>query len=626
MFSLRKTLIKRMRKTLILLISITIQAVASFGASVRLTVDAGRGHRSVEEGQLFYIYYDVTDADGRPETPREVPGAKIMYFEHTGSSSSMSTINGRTTSTSSNRYTLTLRAVKQGSYTFGPVSVAGVKSNQVSYVIGNASSGTPSQPSSNSGNSTSQPATASKNGDDDSKPKFIGKGDSNLFMRASVTSSSVYEQQALVYTVKLYTTYDAVKFIGATAAPKFDGFVVEESKDVSRSLTYETYNGKTYATAVIARYIIFPQMPGQLKVTGNTYTVSVDQREYYHDPFWGNMSYSTPLQLNVTPNDLVVNVRPLPTPKPADFSGGVGKFAISSVLKSKELKTNVAASIIYTVKGTGNLKYIQLENLDDLYPAQLEVYSPTTDVQAEVEGSNVSGSVTFDYSIMPLEEGFFTIPDVKLVYFNPETGKYESSVARGYRVQVGKGVASDKSQSVSTRKMNNVLENVDVSKLRKSITPLVDRFSFWLWYIIPVVLLLAAQAYRRYYDKSHSDMAAYYSKRADRYARRRLKKANKFMRGGKSDQFYDELLRGLWGYLADKLKIPTSELMRDNIRLLLDQKGVEDSVISPFLELLDQCEYAKYSPEGGEHGMQKLYDEAITVINNMEKSLKEKKS
>ena len=272
------------------------------------------------------------------------------------------------------------------------------------------------------------------------------------------------------------------------------------------------------------------------------------------------------------------------------------------------------------------MKYIQLENLDDLYPAQLEVYSPTTDVQAEVEGSNVSGSVTFDYSIMPLEEGFFTIPDVKLVYFNPETGKYESSVARGYRVQVGKGVASDKSQSVSTRKMNNVLENVDVSKLRKSITPLVDRFSFWLWYIIPVVLLLAAQAYRRYYDKSHSDMAAYYSKRADRYARRRLKKANKFMRVGKSDQFYDELLRGLWGYLADKLKIPTSELMRDNIRLLLDQKGVEDSVISPFLELLDQCEYAKYSPEGGEHGMQKLYDEAITVINNMEKSLKEKKS
>ena len=63
--------------------------------------------------------------------------------------------------------------------------------------------------------------------DDDSKPKFIGKGDGNLFLRASVSSSTAYEQQALVYTVKLYTTYDAIKFVGATAAPKFDGFVVE---------------------------------------------------------------------------------------------------------------------------------------------------------------------------------------------------------------------------------------------------------------------------------------------------------------------------------------------------------------------------------------------------------------
>ena len=131
-----------------------------------------------------------------------------------------------------------------------------------------------------------------------------------------MSRATAYEQEALVYTVKLYTTYDAIKFIGATAAPKFEGFVVEESKDISTSLSYETYQGKTYATAVIARYIIFPQMEGQLKVLGNTYTVSVDEREYYHDPFWGSMSVAKPLQLNVKPNDLTVNVKSLPKPVP----------------------------------------------------------------------------------------------------------------------------------------------------------------------------------------------------------------------------------------------------------------------------------------------------------------------
>ena len=221
-------------------------------------------------------------------------------------------------------------------------------------------------------------------------------------MRASVSESNVYEQQALVYTVKLYTTYDAIKFIGATAAPKFDGFVVEESKAVSSSLDYETLDGKTYATAVIARYIIFPQMTGQLKVIGNTYTVSVDQREYYHDPFWGNMAVNSPLQLNVSPNDLTVNVKALPSPKPADFSGGVGKFTIASQLKSNNFKTNQAASIEYIVTGSGNLKYIQLPDLSTSFPPQLEVYTPKTDVKANVGSSNVSGSVSFDYSFMRL--------------------------------------------------------------------------------------------------------------------------------------------------------------------------------------------------------------------------------
>ena len=217
-----------------------------------------------------------------------------------------------------------------------------------------------------------------RSGVDSDKPKFIGKGDGNLFLKASVSKSSAYEQEALVYTVKLYTTYDAIKFIGASAAPKFDGFVVEESKAISSQLNYETYNGKTYATAVIARYIIFPQMTGSLKVTGNTYTVAVDQREYYHDPFFGSMSYSTPLQLNVTPNDLSVDVRPLPVPKPADFSGGVGKFSISSSLKSSEFKTNQAAAIVYTVTGSGNLKYVQLPDLQSIYPSEIEIYIPST--------------------------------------------------------------------------------------------------------------------------------------------------------------------------------------------------------------------------------------------------------
>lgn len=603
------------KKLQVLILVMLVGVFEMSAASVRLSESPGRGKRSIEVGDVFYIYIEVSDVKGSPEIPSNVGGAKVMYFDHTGQSSRMSSVNGVVTQSVSNTWTVTLRAQKEGTFTFGPISVGGVKSNQLSYTIGKAGSQSQSSPG-----MSSQPSA--QDGDDSSKPKFIGKGDGNLFMKASVSETNVYEQQALVYTVKLYTTYDAIKFIGATAAPKFEGFVVEESKAISNSLNYETYNGKTYATAVIARYIIFPQMTGQLKVLGNTYTVSVDQREYYHDPFWGNMAVSKPLQLNVSPNDLTVNVKSLPLPKPADFSGGVGNFNIASQLKTKDFKTNQAASIEYIVTGTGNLKYVQLPDLSTIYPQELEVYTPTTDVKANVGSSNVSGQVKFDYSFMPLEEGDFTIPAIKLVYFNPQTGNYETSESKSYNISVGKGKASGKSQTNSRLKFNPDLVKMKSSSLSLSHRPWIYSFAYWLWYIIPLLLLVGSVIGYRWYVNQHADMAAFNSRRANKLARKRLRKAAVNMKKGDVDGFYDELLIALWGYLGDKLKMPTSELLRDNIRMVLDSKHIPSADSDRLVDILDRCEYAKYSPDSGKENMENVYNDSIDVINSLENSFK----
>ena len=347
-----------MFRRFIILSSLLFSLACAWAGSVHLSIEPQRGKRSIEVGDMFYLYVKVSDISARPNQP-SLPGAKLIYFEQTGSESRFESINGVSRQSSSVIYTATFRALKEGSYSFGPINVGGAKSNQVKYAIGAPMPKNNSTPAHSGGNAKPTP-------DGSDKPKYIGKGDGNLFLRANVSTSSAYEQQAIVYTVKLYTTYDAIKFIGATSAPKFDGFVVEESKDVSNSLSYETYQGKTYATAVIARYIIFPQMTGSLKVTGNTYTISVDRREYYQDSYFGSMSFAVPMQLNVSPNDLVINVKALPTPKPADFSGAVGNFSISSSLPGSQFKTNQAASIVYKVQGTGNIKYVQLPDLSAL--------------------------------------------------------------------------------------------------------------------------------------------------------------------------------------------------------------------------------------------------------------------
>ena len=605
-----------LRKIHILLLALILTASSAFAASVKVSVSPQRGKSRIEVGDLFYLTIEVSNITSSPARPDNVGGARLVYFDRTREESGFSSINGVTTQSYAATYTATMRATKEGSYSYGPINVGGVKSNQVRYSIGSASPSVQNNPAG------PDPGASGQDDDASDKPKFIGKGDGNLFLRASVSSTTAYEQQAIVYTVKLYTTYDAIKFVGATAAPKFDGFVIEESKDISTQLSFETYQGKTYATAVIARYIIFPQMTGSLKVTGNNYTIAVDRREYYHDSFFGNMSFSTPLQLNVSPNDLVVNVKELPSPKPADFSGAVGSFKLTSQLKNSQFRTNQAGSIVYTLSGTGNIKYVQLPDLSAQYPPELEIYTPTTKQDITVGSSSVSGTVSFDYSFMPLEEGDFKIPDIRLVYFNPESGKYETSVAKGYSVHVGKGSRVKEDGARMHLKFDSELQKVDVSSLAKDKKPYVYTVGYWIWFVLSLVILTCAVIIYRRYVSAHSDMVAFNSRRADKLARKRLKKAAVALRRNDSDKFYDELLIALWGYLGDKLKMPTSELMRDNVRQVLVSRGVKEDVIDTFIKIIDDAEFAKYSSAGGSADLNRSYREAADIINRLENEFK----
>ncbi|MCH5242119.1 MAG: protein BatD [Muribaculaceae bacterium] len=603
-------------KFLTIILIVLIGGIDLFAQSVTIAVSPARGKREISVGDLFYINIVVKDINANPEKPTDVGGANLVYFDRTGQSSSFSSINGKTTQSTSYTWTATLRAQTEGQYSFGPVTVGGIKSNIVKYAIG---APMPSQQP-NPGNTT----TPQRNIDPD-KPEYIGKGDGNLFMRAEVSQSSAYVNQAILYTVKLYSTYDAIKFIGATASPKFDGFVVEESKDISTSLEYETYNGKTYATAIIARYIIFPQHEGTLSVKGNTYTVSVDQREYYRDPFYGHLSVSKPLQLNVTPNELTVKVKSLPTPVPSDFSGGVGNFHLTSSLPAQKFVTNQVGSIVYTIEGTGNIKYITLPDLQNLYPSELEVYTPTTESNITIGRTNVSGSIKYDYSFMPLEWGNYRLPDIKLVYFNPSTEKYETSVARGYEIAVERGTGSEKSQTQATNTFDSQLlpVNTNLSFIHR---PYVYGFFYWLFYIIPIGGIIIAYVSYKSYLASHSDILAVRSRKANRMARKRLKRAYAYMTAKDRNSFYDEIISSLWGYLGDKLRIPISELSRENISGKLAMQDISDKDIDNLIKLIDDVEFEKYAPSASSTEMSDIYERTIATMNSLEEAFKKAKN
>lgn len=590
--------------------------VAMAAPGFQVSVATRTGGDDIEVGEQFYVYLKLDNVEGEPSAP-DVPGASVKYFTLSSQSSSMTSVNGKVTRSSSRTYVATCTATTEGTFSIGPLTVGDAKSNKASYSIVKAGTGSLSKMQARQ--SQQVPQQSARQDDDDNSsegPKFIGKGNEKLFLKSSVSKTSAYEQEALVYTVKLYSSYAPIKFIGATEAPKFDGFVVEESDETSKSLQYETYNGHEYATAIIARYIIFPQMTGKLNIKGNTYTVSTDEQEYYDDPYFRMLTVRRPIQLNVTPNDLVIDVKPLPSPQPADFSGGVGHFSISSSLPSASLKTNQPASIIYEVKGSGNIKYVKLPDLNALYPKQLEVFSPTTQVDAVSQGSTVSGSIKFDYSFTPLEMGQYQIPDVSLVYFDPTTGTYERSVAKGYTVEVDKGALSEKSQTKNRLKFSDSL--MTGGKLAKHRVPLIYSFGYWLWFIIPALALVAVVFVYRRHLKSAADIVGTRMKKAGKVAARRLKKAAACMKSGDREKFYDEMLVALWGYVGAKLNIPTSELNRQNVAQRLIDAGAPQASVDDFVSVLDDCEFAKYAPGTGDDELKTIYERGTDVINALE--------
>ena len=215
---------------------------------------------------------------------------------------------------------------------------------------------------------------------------------------------------------------------------------------------------------------------------------------------------------------------------------------------------------------------------------------------------------------------------MRITYFNHASGKYESSVAKGYKITVGKGKTTSEALAGKPLHFESDWQVFDEKQLSQSMQPLVTRWVYWLIYIIPsILLLIAVIAYRRY-AATHADMQAFNSRRADKLAKRRLRRAYSAMSRNDKEAFDTELLKALWGYIADKLKMPTSELLRDNIRQVLNDRGIPTGDIDSFVELLDEVEFSKYSSSESEFGMKVLYEKAISVINSFENEFKRLKS
>jgi hypothetical protein len=349
----------------------------------------------------------------------------------------------------------------------------------------------------------------------------------------------------------------------------------------------EHYNGQNYMTAVLKQCIIYPQKSGKLTINSGKYDVTVVQYERVGG-FWGG-NQRVERDIKTSSNSASINITPLPQPQPEGFSGAVGRFSIDSKLRTSVFKTNEAASLVYTIKGTGNIKYIKEPVID--FPSEFEQYQPQSDINTHISGANMTGTQVIDYTFVPQSVGKFTIGADKFVYFNPESKEYVTLTTPSYNISVGQGAAVASSASVNKQSISS--KNTDILHIKLGDLDLSHRHvyfynSWWYWpgYVILTLLLVGMILVYSKRLRLNADIQGRRLAKAGKVAKKRLKLAGQYLKNRDNDRFYEEMLRAIWGYLGDKLRLPASQLTRENVAQELSGYGASDELIAQFLKVI----------------------------------------
>lgn len=556
---------------------------------------------------------------------------QLVWGPQKGSSSSIQIINGKRSSSHQTTFTYILIPKATGTFQL-PAATALLSGDRISstqasiQVVSDGASS--SQSSGQNGGKSSGGGQTSSTGSGE-----ISSND--LFMRLSLSRTEVVIGEPITATLKIYQRANVVGFENAKF-PTFNGFWSQETY-VPNNIEFkrESLDDKIYNTAVLRTYVLIPQQSGTIMIDPAELVCLVNIRtapstsNSLFDSFFQD-EYRT-IRKRVTTPAVKVKVNPLPAGQPASFGGGVGNFGISARLTTDNLKTHDAASLVITVSGRGNVALLEEPKVN--FPPDFEIYDTKTTENTDKSNGGTSGSKSFEYPFIPRSHGDFTIEPVEYSYYDVNAGKYVTLRTEPLHVKVAKGKGGD-STPVTT--VNSGVERKDVKSLADDIRfiftgkpGLSSSGSFFVgsvffWILLALMIVGATSVYLAFRKVAamRADVAGTKNRRATKMAQKRLKLAGEYLDKNLYTAFYEELHKALIGFVSDKLNMDMSEISKDNIASALTEGGVSEEQTKAFTDLLDACEFARYSPDGGNEAMRSHYDAALKVISSIDSGLK----
>ncbi|MDD5066066.1 MAG: BatD family protein [bacterium] len=581
-----------------------------------ITMEATVSANEMAVGEQFTYTISVRGSAGNLPQP-QLPGMDDFRVYNAGTSSSFQFINGQVSSSVTYNYALV--PLKEGEFTINPAQLnyngKVYQTQSITVKVVPQKSQTAQQPGQQQQQQQTEPSV---------EERFFGQNETGeLFVKTIVNKSSVYVNEPVIYSYKLYFRNVSVGQYGIQKLPDLAGFWIEDiPPDKVRKQSTEVLNGKKYYTLVLESKVLFPTAPGKKYINGARFNFVV--QDFFS--FFGK-------RIDREANPVSITILPLPDKnKPADFKGCVASLKLSTQLGSKNFIQNEPFSFKVILSGTGNIKSITDPVLPEL--KNFRIYDTHASLNIQKNANGVFGDKIYEYILIPEAAGKLELPAFHFTYFNYVNDGYQTLSTKPVflNIKPGKpGSANLYTAPYAFSQSDVTLIGKDIRFIKENITAIRNEGDyffnygiFWFLVLLPLLGLGICFYYYQYKLKLESDVTFARASRAYRRAKKHLLEIEKCIIKRELERVPTLFEKAITGYISDKFNIPTSEIVLEQFKKVLAGKKLDREMLGLVEELYHEMNMLKYSQaaKNTPDSYRRLISRCSEMFNKIEQSVR----
>jgi hypothetical protein len=427
----------------------------------------------------------------------------------------------------------------------------------------------------------------------------------DLFIETVVDKKKAYVNEQITLALRFY---QGVRLFNNPeySPPSLTGFWAEDLPP--RKQYYKVINGRQYFVQEL-KTALFPTAAGKQTIGPAELKCTVEDLDRFlnRDPFamlnrdlMSLFRQGKPEVLRSKP--IEIEVLPLPEMgKPQNFKGTVGNFNLSVSADKKEVEVGQPITLKMKISGTGNIKSVEEPAIPEL--RGFRIYNSGSSENVSKDNYLVGGTKTYEEVLIPKAQGKYTIPSLGFSFFDSKSKNYQTLRSEPILITAFPGAQTSPTEIAQLSKQEIGFTAKDIRYIKLPASGLKNQGGylyknplFLFFQLIPLLVFVISWRYQRQKEKLNSDIGYARLRRAHKFAKKRLRQAQKLISPETSKEFYCETAKAMIGYVGDKLNLPAYGLTKDRIELELSNRGVEKEKIDHLLKLLDSCDYARFAP------------------------------